>query len=91
MRNQTGKGRRGNSVGRVVPAGYYTTANVAAYVGRSIDTVKRWRDTEILVPKRRERIYGENVWLYSEEEREIAKKLAASQKRNLKNRLPKSA
>lgn len=56
-----------NSIGRAVPEGWYTTAEAAKMVGRSQDTVKRWRqgDTPLFMPSRQVQMGRLTVYLYS--------------------------
>lgn len=65
MRKPTGKGS-GNSIRSQVPEGRFTTAEVARACGRSIDTVKRWREDGKLTPHDSMQFGATTVWLYTQ-------------------------
>lgn len=54
----------------------YSTQDVADWVGRSKDTIERWRREGILVPSRYMKVGRMKVWLYTEEDVHQARALA---------------
>lgn len=65
----------GNSIGRNVPEGWHTTAEAAKAVGRSADTLRRWRDADIFVPSGIMHYKALGVHLYSDEDIEKMKEI----------------
>lgn len=57
----------------------YTTQDVAEKIGRSRDTVVRWRKTGLFVPSECADFGGVTVWLYTAQDIRDLRKLAASQ------------
>lgn len=68
--------RRGDSIGKTVPDGWHTPSQAAAKVGRSADTLKRWRVKRIYVPSGWIRRGNLRVYLYSDDDVEALKVLA---------------
>lgn len=62
-------------VARVEGGPFYTTKQVADRVGRSRDTIKRWRDEGSIPEPKHKMDLGEEgksfVWLYTEEDAEM--------------------
>lgn len=56
----------GGGPSRNVPAGCYTTSQVANITGVSPDTLRRWRRTKRLVPTKKQRNGKLTVYLYTE-------------------------
>lgn len=62
----------------------YTTTEAARLVGRSEDTLVRWRKDEVFVPKEKRAFGSVEVWLYNEDDiaamKEISKTLKPGRK-----------
>jgi hypothetical protein len=72
---------RGNGIADCVPDGYRTVSQVADDVGRSVDTLKRWRRSGTFVPEYFMRVGPDRkmkVWLYSENDVEQIRKQLCS-------------
>lgn len=64
----------------------FTTTEAARLVGRSEDTLVRWRKDEVYVPKEKRSFGNVDVWLYTEDDilamKEIGKTLRPGRKRS---------
>lgn len=76
--------QRGNSIGHIVDTmpGKYTVSQAAAMVGRSVDTLRRWREEGVFVPASTmtNSTGGVIAYLYSEEDIVALRKIAAEMK-----------
>lgn len=54
----------------------YTTSQAARMIGRSEDTVKRWRDEGVFRPAERRDFGDLQVWLYTSEDIKALRKIA---------------
>lgn len=60
--------------------GYYTAAEVARIIGRSPDTMKRWRKEGSVVPSESTQVGTLTVHLYTDDDVQLARAFAAGQK-----------
>lgn len=58
----------------------YTTGEVAGMVGRSFDTIARWRRTGLVMPSDSFMFGSVRVWLYTDDDVERLKELAKVQR-----------
>lgn len=54
----------------------YTTAQAAALVGRTEDTLSYWRRQEIFTPSERRKFGKTEVWLYTQQDIEQMRQIA---------------
>lgn len=70
---------------RAMSPARYTTTEAARIVGRSEDTLVRWRKDGVFVPKEKRAFGAVEVWLYTERDiasmKEISKTLRPGRKR----------
>lgn len=59
-----------------LPDGMYTRAQAARLVGRSKDTIRRWHETGIFVPSHSHEYGKQRVWLYTDEDLAVMRRLA---------------
>ncbi|AKL88350.1 MerR-like transcriptional regulator [Gordonia phage GMA6] len=59
-----------------IPEGWFTRSQVAARIGKSVDTIRRWHASGIYKSTRQEQFGSVNVWLYSEEDVAAMKHIA---------------
>lgn len=69
-----------------IPDGMYTRAQVAAKIGRSRDTIRRWHDDGIYVATHSQKFGERHVWLYDENDIAEMKRIARSIKPGQKPR-----
>jgi hypothetical protein len=67
--------RGGNRI--IIPPGYYTTKQVADDIGRSKDTVQRWREAGLL-PYELMDTDGPTVYLFDNDALALARRLATT-------------
>lgn len=79
MTAATPEKRRGATINNLVPDGYHTVSEAAKLVGKSQDTLVRWRksDPPVFMPEHYMMAGSTIVYLYSEEDIETLKKIAA--------------
>lgn len=70
----------GNGIGIGVPEGRYTRTEAAKLVGRSVDTLKRWHHQELTIPSECMQAGKLRVWLYTAEDMDHLKEIAATQR-----------
>ena len=58
----------------------YTTSQAAALVGRSVDTLRRWREDGVFEPSDHRDFGHTRVWLYTREDIDNMRKIARSMK-----------
>lgn len=66
----------GNTIGATVPDGWHTMAKAARLVGRSRDTLRRWKDDDIFIPSGYMQSGQLQVALYSDADIEAMKELS---------------
>jgi len=71
---------QGNGIGSMVPEGWYTRAMAAKMVGRDSDTLKRWARGNGPKPSGRMQAGALSVRLYSDEDIELMRQFASTQK-----------
>lgn len=70
----------GNSIGAKAPEHRYTRSYAAKLVNRSPDTLKRWHKQGVCVPSDKMTAGKLVVWLYTDDDMDVLKKAARTQK-----------
>jgi DNA-binding transcriptional MerR regulator len=70
----------GNGIGIKAPEGMHVRTDAARLIGRSPDTLKRWHQQGIAIPSECMQAGKLRVWLYTAEDIEHLKEIAASQR-----------
>lgn len=78
----------GSGIASQVPSGAYTRSQASKMIGRSVDTLKRWHKTGLVIPSTSLQAGQLKVWLYTDSD--IPKLIHASQTQR-PGRKPKNA
>lgn len=66
----------GAAISRGIPDGYFTRAQVAVEIGKSVDTVRRWHHDRIYRAKKSKKFGTTKVWLYTQADIDAMKAIA---------------